>query len=111
MTADQFEAHIGTRTLTYDYGEGVRGTAEHLPERRLRWAFEGYPCIEGSWYARRDMICFVFSDPGASACWHFYDLDGRIRGRSYLDDGMMFEILEIARTDAPLSCHGAEVGV
>ena len=72
MTAAEFEAHIGTDTLTYGYSSGDRGTADYGPGRSLQWAFEGQPCFSGTWFPRHDEICFAFEDGRLSACWQFY---------------------------------------
>ncbi|NJM83975.1 MAG: hypothetical protein HC844_17365 [Tabrizicola sp.] len=110
MTGDQFEAHVGTNRLTYDYGGGLLGIEEYLPDRRVRWAFEADTCLEGTWYEDGDQICFTYENGGEPACWLFFDLGGTIKGR-FMGEGGGWEIFEIEKKDAPLSCSGPDVGV
>jgi hypothetical protein len=110
MTGDEFEAHVGTSTLTYDYGDGVFGIEEYLPGRKVRWAFEADNCLVGTWYEKGDQICFTYDNGGEPACWLFFDLGGYVKGR-FMGEGGGWEIYELDKTNEPLSCTGPDVGV
>ena len=110
LTGPEFEANTTNETLTYDYGNGVFGTEEYLPGRRVRWAFDGDLCIYGVWYQQDEQICFEYENDPAPACWLYFLEDGRIRGR-YMGDGGGWEIVESERGGDPLPCAGPDVGV
>jgi hypothetical protein len=114
MTGAEFQAHVGSNTISYLYSNGVRGTADYGPARTLRWAFEGDTCINGSWFDDGDQLCFAFEDGTLSACWHFYKDGNRIHGTATLlgsGDQPDLEIHEVSHTDQPLTCPGPDVGV
>jgi hypothetical protein len=111
MTAEDFEAYVGTSTITYDYGEGLFGQADYHANRTLSWAFEGEPCMTGKWYPDGDHLCFVFQDdPEASACWNFYKRENSIFGRTVGREDEV-EIFGVEKSALPLICDVPEVGV
>jgi hypothetical protein len=110
MTGAEFDADVTGKTVTYDYGNGLFGTEEYLPDRRVRWAFEGDTCIYGTWYQAEDEICFLYENDPTPQCWLYFLEGGSIRGR-YMGPGGGWEILESARTTQGLSCAGPDVGV
>lgn len=114
LSAEAFAAHVGTDTVTYTYSTGHRGTADYGPDRTLRWAFAGEPCFDGIWFARNDEICFAYPDGRLSACWHFFQDGGQLRGiATALGSGAAtsLEIRETGRSAAPLACPAPDVGV
>lgn len=110
LSGAEFDAEVTGSTLTYDYGDGLFGTEEYLPNREVRWAFEGETCMYGKWYEAGDQICFIYRQDPAPQCWNYFLEDGAIRGR-YMGDGGGWDILESGRTTRPLSCAGPDVGV
>jgi hypothetical protein len=110
LTGPEFDAATVNSTITYDYGGGLFGTEEYLPDRRVRWAFEGDLCIYGTWYEQGDQICFDYENDPTPACWLYFNEAGKIRGR-YMGDGGGWEILESSRDGGPLPCAGPDVGV
>jgi hypothetical protein len=110
LNAEEFEAHVTGKTLTYDYGAGVLGIEQYLPGRKVRWAFEGDICVNGIWYQQEDQICFVYENDGVAQCWEFYK-EGDVISGTYMGDAAGTFIMEISKTPNPLSCAGPEVGV
>lgn len=110
LTGPEFDADVTGKTVTYDYGDGLFGTEEYLPDRKVRWAFDGDTCIYGTWYQAADQICFVYDNDPTPQCWLYFLEGGAIRGR-YMGPGGGWEILESARTTQPLACAGPDVGV
>ena len=110
LNGQEFDAATVGATITYDYGNGLFGTEEYLPGRKVRWAFEGDLCTYGEWYQSGDQICFVYEGESRPACWLYFLDDGRIRGR-YMGEGGGWEILESSRENGPLPCAGPDVGV
>jgi hypothetical protein len=110
LSAEAFQNHVGTDTLTFRYESGLLGSADHGPDRTLLWAFVGSDCVRGRWYAAEDLLCFSFEHNDYDACWQFYLRDGRLVGTIQNSDGL-YEIAEIARSTLPLSCAPAGPGV
>jgi hypothetical protein len=110
LTGDEFDAYVTGNTITYDYGAGVLGIEEYLPGRRVRWAFEGDICLDGTWFQEADQICFVYENDGIPQCWNFYSKPNGLSA-TFLGDDLGSVINEIAKTTTPLGCAGPDVGV
>ncbi len=110
MTGDAFDAYVTGKTLTYDYGGGVLGIEEYLPGRRVRWAFEGDTCLDGTWFQEADKICFVYENDGIPQCWNFFSRPDGLSA-TFLGDDLGSVITEIDKTSEPLACAGPDVGV
>ena len=110
MTDDAFDAYVTGHTLTYDYGAGVLGVEQYLPGRRVRWAFEGDTCLDGTWFQDADQICFVYENDDIPQCWHFYSTPGGLSA-TFLGDDLGSRITEIDKSTKPLACAGPDVGV
>ncbi len=110
MTGDEFEAHTTGKTITYDYGGGVMGIEQYLPNRQVRWAFQGDICMDGIWFQEGEQICFVYENDGVPQCWLFYKEGTGISG-TYMGDDLGTVINEIGQKPDPLACAGPDVGV
>jgi hypothetical protein len=110
MSGVEFEAYVTGKTITWNYGAGVLGTEQYLPQRQVRWAFEGDQCLNGTWFEDSGSVCFVYDNNEGPICWHFVKgakgLTSQIAGQP---DGLV--IFEVAHTADPLACTGPEVGV
>jgi hypothetical protein len=110
MTGAEFEAYVGTSTVTYSYNSGITGVADYGPNRTLRWAFADDACVDAYWYERGDDLCFVFEAHEMSACWHFYRQgDGIVGIGQDTDEDERIE--DIDRSETPMTCPGADIGV
>lgn len=109
MNAEEFEAYVEGRTLTFAFQGQAYGIEEYLPGRRVRWAFVGDSCTEGVWYQSEDMICFDYVDNPESQCWHFYDTPRGLRGVFVGDSAT--ELYEVRDMNQSLICPGPDVGV
>ncbi|HLQ18316.1 MAG TPA: hypothetical protein VK146_04985 [Tabrizicola sp.] len=110
ITAEEFEAHVTGKTVTYRQFDSVFGIEEYLPDRKVRWSTAPDQCLYGSWYPQDDDICFVYEYDPAPACWTFWLRDGALVALS--TNGLPGEELhEVAADDQPLPCPGPEVGV
>jgi hypothetical protein len=110
LSAKAFEAYTTNKTITWDYGAGVRGVEQYLPGRQVRWAFEDDRCMMGSWYEDSGNICFVYEDGGGPQCWRFERAGKGLRAQFVNVDGGTV-ITEIDSSAEPLACAGPEVGV
>jgi hypothetical protein len=110
LTAEQFEAHVTGKTVTYRQYDSVFGTEEYLPGRKVRWSVAPDQCLYGSWYPQADDICFVYEYDPTPHCWTFWLRDGALVALS--SGGQPGEELtEVDASPQPLPCPGPEVGV
>jgi hypothetical protein len=107
MTAEAFQAFVGTDTIIYGYATGSVGKADYGPDQTLVWVVDDGPCVRGSFQQEGEELCFRFDGKMDPACWHFYNHTGALYGlgtRTLSDE----RIFQISRSTEPLSCP--EVG-
>ncbi|MFE3837844.1 hypothetical protein [Pseudogemmobacter sonorensis] len=110
LTAEEFDAYVTGKTLTYtQYGE-VFGIEEYLPGRKVRWKATFDTCQYGSWFAREDLICFVYEYSSTEHCWQFWRSDSGLSALS-VNDAPGSELSEVAQTADGLDCPAPDVGV
>lgn len=110
ITAEEFEAHVTGKTVTYQQYERVFGIEEYLPGRKVRWSTAPDQCLYGTWYPQGDAICFVYEYDPTPACWTFWLQGGALVALS--TTGLPGEELhETDASDQGLPCPGPEVGV
>jgi hypothetical protein len=110
LTAEEFEAHVTGRTVTYRQLDSIFGIEEYLPDRKVRWSVAPGECQYGSWYAEDQYICFVYEYDPVPHCWTFWKEDGALVALS--DTGLPGEELhEVDRSEKPLACPGPDIGV
>jgi hypothetical protein len=110
ITAQEFEAHVTGKTVTYQQFGSIFGVEEYLEDRKVRWSVTADTCQYGSWYPEGDYICFVYEYDPAPACWTFWMRDGGLVALS-IADAPGAELYEVARDQTPLPCPGPDVGV
>ena len=110
MTANEFDAYVTGKTLTYSQFGETYGVEEYLPDRKVRWAFTEDECQYGSYYEKDGLICFVYEYDPEPHCWSFWQDGTGLRALS-VTDAPGSELSEVAQTDTPLSCAGPDVGV
>ncbi len=112
MTAEEFEAYVTGRTLTFGLNGTVYGIEEFRPGRQTTWAFMTDECRKGRWFPRDEQICFIYEDdaPGVEHCWIFWEGDGGLNAR-FIGDGSETVLYEALNSPQPLICRGPEVGV
>ncbi|TAG28103.1 MAG: hypothetical protein EAZ40_03835 [Rhodobacterales bacterium] len=109
LTAEEFDAHVTGRTITYSQFGSIFGIEEYLPGRKVRWSVAPGECQYGSWYQEDSFICFVYEYDPTPHCWTFWLEGGTLRALS-VNDLPGAELTEVERTDTPLSCPGPDVG-
>lgn len=110
MTAEEFEAHVTGRTLSYGVGDDLYGAEEYRPDRRVTWSFLDGRCEEGEWYPRDDAICFVYAFDPDPHCWRFFRQDDGLRAE-FLGPDSLGTLYEVGEAEDGLNCLGPEVGV
>ena len=110
ITADQFEAHVTGKTITYQQRDYIFGVEEYLPDRKVRWSVAPDECQYGIWYPRDDTICFVYETDPTPICWTFWLKGGALVALS--ENSLPGEELhEVDAGTQPLACPGPDVGV
>lgn len=110
MNAEEFEAYVTGRTLTYSQYGTIFGIEEYLPNRKVRWQFTQDTCQYGSWFQKGEQICFVYEYDATEHCWTFWDEGGTLTALS-ANDLQGAELSELAQSDTGLACPGPDVGV
>ncbi|WP_369802503.1 hypothetical protein [Pseudorhodobacter sp. MZDSW-24AT] len=110
LTGAEFEAYTTGKTLTFSQFGQVYGAEQYLPGRKVRWAFKGDVCRDGTWYEEAGKICFTYTYNPTPQCWSFWRQDGRLTGL-FSGDGAGAELSEVAQSPDPLACAGPDVGV
>ncbi|HPD93828.1 MAG: hypothetical protein H6900_00260 [Rhodobacter sp.] len=112
LSAEAFDAYTLGRTLSYAFQGTPYGVEQYLPDRQVRWAFNGDDCQDGHWYERGGNICFVYDNaPDNEQCWRFYQNGDGLRGVFQGPDGPGTELYEVQQNDRPMACLGPGVGV
>jgi hypothetical protein len=110
MTAEEFDAYVTGKTLTYSQYGQIFGIEEYLPDRKVRWQFTEDECQYGSWFERDGLICFVYEYDPTEHCWTFWKEGDGLAALS-VNDAPGSELSEVAQTTQGLSCPGPDVGV
>ncbi|MDQ2065838.1 hypothetical protein Q9295_05610 [Xinfangfangia sp. CPCC 101601] len=110
MTADEFDAYVTGKVLTYSKYDWIYGTEEYLPGRRVRWQVTGDLCQYGHWYEKSGLICFTYEYAQGEHCWTFWQEDGLLRALT-TDDLAGEPLSEVKDAEVGLNCPDLDVGV
>ncbi|MBM1221061.1 hypothetical protein JQU17_12570 [Ponticoccus sp. SC2-23] len=110
MTAEEFEAYVTGRTLSYGVNGEVYGAEEYHPGRFVTWSFLDGQCEEGRWYPQDDAICFVYDFDPDPHCWRFFRETGGLRAE-FLDGTTLGSLYEVGEAEDGLGCIGPDIGV
>jgi hypothetical protein len=107
LTAEEFEAEVTGRTLTYATPLGPYGVERYMSGRRVTWGFIGGDCYEGVWFPQDDAICFAYDGIEEIQCWRFWREDQGLRAE--FTGGGGGTLFELAEDGIPLVCGGVGV--
>jgi hypothetical protein len=81
MTADEFDAYVTGRTITFSTVTNPSfGVERYLPGRRVMWStFDGI-CQYGVWFESKGDICFRYDGDPEHKCWTIFDDPAGLRG-------------------------------
>lgn len=103
LTAEAFEALVQGRTMDTHNSGGLYGVETFLPGRRAIWR-DAAQCLEGSWRAEGDLICFDYIGEPASYCWTYHDRGGWLMG--WLDGDRSSEPIMLYPSEDFVTCEG-----
>lgn len=110
MSPDDFDAWSVGKTLDYAVDGQVYGSEAYFPDRRVRDADTGGPCLDGSWFADGDAVCFVYPAREGTHCW-LYWREGAAVFAKPVTASPEDPAQEVTEAATPLSCPGPDVGV
>lgn len=109
ISPSQFQSMTEGKTLYFNREGTAYGAEQYLPGRRVIWTFFDGTCQEGTWYAARDEICFLYDGRDTAQCWYFLETDSGKRAR-IVGDNPRNDLSVVGETDEPLQCPGPSVG-
>jgi hypothetical protein len=110
MTPDEFDAWSSGKTLAYSVDGEIYGSEAYFPGRRVRDADTGGPCLDGSWYADGDAVCFIYPARDGIHCWTYWREGDAVFAKP-LTAAPEDPSQRVTVADQPLACPGPEVGV
>ncbi len=110
MTPDEFDAWSVGKTLDYSLGGVIYGSEAYFPDRRVRDADTGGPCLDGTWYADGDAVCFVYPARDGTHCWTYWR-DGSAVFARPTSAVPADPAQQVTQAQSPLACPGLDVGV
>jgi hypothetical protein len=105
MNADEFEAYVTGRTITFRTDTNPEfGVERYLPGRRVMWStFDGI-CQYGVWFESKGDICFRYEGDPEHKCWAIFDEPDGMFG-VFTTRPNTTVIYEIPDQDDPLICN------
>lgn len=110
MTPNDFDAWSVGKTLNYSVDGVILGSEVYFADRQVRDADAGGPCLDGSWFADGDAVCFVYPARNGIHCWTYWR-DGDTVFAKPLGAASDDPAQRVTVADTPLTCPGPEVGV
>jgi hypothetical protein len=109
LSPEEFEAYSEGKTLYFALRGEPFGVEQYLPNRRAIWQYADGSCVKGYWYARRELICFIYDGDSRVQCWNFLKKGEGFAARSEGADPS--DDLDVIRRDEkPITCLGPDVG-
>lgn len=110
MSAEEFDAWSLGKTLDYSVNGEVWGSETYGPNRTTLDADVGGPCLDGTWFAQGDAICFVYAAREGQHCWRYWREGDAVFAKP-LSDAPEDPPQRVTVADGPLDCAGPDVGV
>lgn len=110
MSPDEFDAWSTGKTLAYSVDGVVLGAEAYFPNRTVRDADTDGPCLDGTWHAEGNAVCFVYPAREGTHCWTFWRDGAAVYAKplaATADDPAQL----VTEAATPLTCPGPEVGV
>ena len=110
LSPEEFKSYAEGKTLYFSQQGQPFGVEQYLPGQHSIWQYKDGTCIQGIWYTRKTLICFVYEGDGQEQCWHFLQKGKRFAARA---EGRESEAdLEVVwRDDEPIQCKAPDLGV
>jgi hypothetical protein len=103
MTTDAFDAFVTGKTFDTHNSGGRYGVETFLPGRRAIWR-DAAQCLEGTWRADGDQICFDYQGLPSPYCWTYHDRGGWLE--AWLDGDRSTEAIMLYPAKEVVTCDG-----
>ncbi len=110
MSPDDFDTWSTGKTLDYSVDGRIIGSESYASDRQVRDADTGGPCLDGSWSASGDQVCFVYPARDGVHCWTYWREGDAVFAKPVTADPAD-PPQRVTVADAPLDCPGPDVGV
>ena len=110
LTPGEFQTYAQGKTLYFAQQGQPYGVEQYLPGQQSIWQYADGTCTHGIWYARKELICFLYEGDNTEQCWRFLQKGGRFAARA---DGRepAADLEVIWRDELPIQCKAPDLGV
>jgi hypothetical protein len=110
VSPEKFKNYATGKTLYFAQKGTPFGVEQYLPGQNSIWQYSDGTCARGIWYARKEMICFLYEGDSREQCWRFLQ-DGekyvaRADGNEPADD-----LVVTGRDERDIQCKAPDLGV
>ena len=109
LSPEAFRTHTAGSTLYFAQNGVAFGVEQYLPDNRSIWQYADGTCTRGKWYAKDDLICFVYEDNPREQCWNFLKKGNSFAARA-LGREPESDLEFIGQNETPITCLAPEVG-
>lgn len=103
LSAQEFETIVQGRTFDTLNLSGRYGVETFLPGRRAIWR-DADQCLEGTWRAEGEMICFDYLGEPFPYCWTYHDRGGWLV--AWLNGDRSSEPITLQPAEEVVTCDG-----
>jgi hypothetical protein len=110
LSPQEFETYAQGKTLYFAQQGQPYGVEQYLPGQQSIWQYADGSCVRGVWFARKELICFVYEGGETEQCWRFLLKGQRYAARA---DGRepAADLDVIWRDEDPIACKAPDLGV
>jgi hypothetical protein len=110
ISPEKFKAYATGKTLYFAQKGAPYGVEQYLPGQKSIWQYADGTCTRGIWYARNELICFLYEGDSQEQCWRFLQDGERYAARA---DGNLPEndLYVVGRDEQAIDCKAPDLGV
>lgn len=109
VSPEEFKKLSEGKTLYFTYNGELFGIEQFYKRKRSTWQYSDGECVDGTWHAEEDLICFAYRGEPEVQCWHFLKTEEGYAARAEGADPELDLKLSFVDT-TPLDCKGPSVG-
>ncbi|NOX73642.1 MAG: hypothetical protein GXP03_08495 [Alphaproteobacteria bacterium] len=110
ISPEKFRAYAEGKTLYFAQKGAPYGVEQYFPGQKSIWQYADGTCARGIWYARKELICFLYEGDNQEQCWRFLQDGERYAARA---DGNAPEddLFVVGRDEKDILCKAPDLGV
>ena len=109
LSPEAFRQHATGSTLYFAQNGAAFGVEQYLPDDNSIWQYADGTCTNGKFYAKDNLICFVYEDNPREQCWHFLKKGNSLAARA-LGREPDADLEFVGQDRTPIACLAPEVG-